>query len=119
MHYSLPVVDFRGETISVTIPANSRSFRIRIFFTINDDNIDEDDQSFAVVAEILDIPENTACFQTAIGVTNCHGQQGATELKIIDDDCKFFSLWFFYFALHCSLTFLLTEQPKHLVFKKQ
>ncbi|CAI7996622.1 hypothetical protein GBAR_LOCUS1907, partial [Geodia barretti] len=48
---------------------------------------DEDTQSFAIVAEIgADIPDEIACFHTFIGETECHGRQGAAEIKIIDND---------------------------------
>ena len=42
-------------SINVTIPAGRRTLDIPTFFTVNDDDIDEDEQSFAVVAEILGI----------------------------------------------------------------
>ena len=59
------------------------------FFTINDDNVDEDEQSFAIVAEILDVPEDISCFQTAPGTITCFGTHGATEIKITDNDREF------------------------------
>ena len=65
-------------SINVTIPAGRRTFDIPTFFTVNDDDIDEDEQSFAVVAEILDVPENISCFQTAPGTIPCYGKRGAT-----------------------------------------
>ena len=75
-------------SINVTIPAGRRTFIIPTFFTVNDDNIDEDEQSFAVVAEILDVPENISCFQTAPGTIPCYGKRGATEIRIADNDGK-------------------------------
>ena len=56
--------------------------------TIIDDNIDEDEQSFAVVAEILDVPENISCFQIQAEITECSGNQGATKIRIVDNDGK-------------------------------
>ena len=86
----LPYPDFRNGTINVTIPAHRTSFEIPTFFTIIDDIIDEDDQSFAIVAEILDVSENNTCFQTAPGTIPCYGTQGATEIRITDNDSKLF-----------------------------
>ena len=56
-------------SINVTIPAGSRTLEIPTFFTVNDDNVDEDEQSFAILAEILDVPENISCFMTHEGGT--------------------------------------------------
>ena len=69
------------------------------FFVINDDNINEVEQSFAVVAKIGDdVPDDCyvksvgltecSCFQTQIGDTECFGRSGATEIRITDNDCK-------------------------------
>ena len=85
-----PVPDFSDTPINVTIPAGVTGFQIQQFFIINDDNIDEDEQSFAIVAEIgPDVPENISCFQTAVGEKDCFGRRGATEIRITDNDRKF------------------------------
>ena len=87
--YSLsdqPDPDFSADTIDIIIPAHSSTFAVSTFFTINDDNIDEDEQSFAIVAEILDVPEDISCFQTAPGTIPCFGTRGATEIRITDND---------------------------------
>ncbi|CAI8036861.1 hypothetical protein GBAR_LOCUS20652, partial [Geodia barretti] len=56
------------------------------FFTIDDDDIDEDEQSFAIVAEIgPDVPDGISCFQLRRS-TECFGRRGATEIRIIDND---------------------------------
>ena len=90
--YSLsdpPDPDFSDTPITITVPADSQTFEIPSFFTINDDNIDENEQSFAVVAEIgQDVPDGVSCFQTAVGETDCFGQRGATEIRITDNDRK-------------------------------
>ena len=108
--------DFTNEPLVITVPANRRSYTIetfltlvesktvkgnlmgyasllmphcpiRQFFNIFDDNIDEDEQSFAIVAEIgPDVPENISCFQIAEGPTICHGRRGVTEIMITDND---------------------------------
>ena len=53
-----PDPDFSDECITITIPAGRRLHEISTFFNISDDDIDEDEQSFALVAEILDVPDN-------------------------------------------------------------
>ena len=57
---------------------------------IVDDNIDEDEQSFAIIAEIeSDVPDAVACFQIEEGQTDCFGRRGATEIRITDNDRKY------------------------------
>ena len=57
---------------------------------IVDDNIDEDEQSFAIIAEIgADVPDAVACFQAEEGQTDCFGRRGATEIRITDNDRKY------------------------------
>ena len=54
--YSLsdpPDPDFSDTPINITVPADRTTFELPPFFTINDDNIDEDEQSFAIVAEMF------------------------------------------------------------------
>ena len=70
------------------IPADSVEFDIRSLVTIIDDNIDEDEQSFAVVAEILDVPENISYFQIQAGMTECSGNRTAAKIRIVDNDGK-------------------------------
>ena len=84
-----PDPDFSADTIDIIIPADSTTYAVSTFFTINDDNIDEDEQSFAIVAEILDVPEDISCFQTAPGTIPCFGTRGATEIRITDNDREF------------------------------
>ena len=92
--FFLSVNDFSDEPITVVVPANQQKIEIQKFFTIVDDNIDEDRQSFAVVAEIgPDVPENVSCFQLGIRETVCHGRQGAIEIIIIDNNRKYSSLF--------------------------
>ena len=84
-----PVPDFSDTSINVTIPANRRSFTIPTFFTINDDNLDEDEQSFEIVAEIgPDVPDGVSCFQIPNVDAECQGRRGATEIRITDNDRK-------------------------------
>ena len=62
------------------------SFEIQTFFNIIDDDINEVQQTFAIIAEIIDVPENISCFQYAIGERMCQGQLGATAIRITDND---------------------------------
>ena len=83
--------DFSVLNITVTIPADSQTFEIPQFLTIEDDNVDEDEQSFAILAKIgPDVPDGVSCFQTSVGETACHGRLGATEIRITDNDRKLF-----------------------------
>ena len=83
--------DLSGKNNTVTVPANTNMFSVlEAFFTIVDDDIDEDEQSFAVVAEIgPDVPEGVSCFQLGVGRTECFGRRGATQIRIFDNDRKF------------------------------
>ena len=86
--------DFTNEPLTITIPANRRSYTIEQFFNISDDNIDEDEQSFAIVAVIgPDVPDGVSCFQTGEGGTQCFGRLGATEIRITDNDRRFLHLY--------------------------
>ena len=78
-------------SINITIPAGRRTYEIPTFFTINDDDIDEYGESFAILAEIgSDVPDGVSCFQTHVGPEYCFGRQGATEIRIWDNDRKLF-----------------------------
>ena len=82
--------DFTVEPLVITVPANQRGYAIQQFFNVIDDNIDEDEQSFVIVAEIgPDVPDGISCFQTAEWETDCFGRRGAIQIRITDDDRKF------------------------------
>ena len=105
--FSFPLLlgdDFNQTGTTVTVPANRKTFQIPQFFTVVDDDIDEDEQSFVLVAEIgEDVPDkfaiiaetgyevskNVSCFQLGVGRTECFGRRGATQIRIDDDDRKF------------------------------
>ena len=94
MHFSHSFLpsgdDFTNEPLTITVPANQRSYTIETFFNISDDNLDEDEQSFAIVAEIgPDVPDGISCFQTGWGWGECRGRQGATAIRIVDNDREF------------------------------
>ena len=93
--------DFTSETTTVTASANSIMLHMPLFFKVFDDNTDEDEKSFAVVAEIgQDVPENISCFLAGAGETECFGRHGVTEISIIDNDRK--SLYFPHKLKHLS-----------------
>ena len=90
MIFTILVADFSDQPITVEVPANSQQYQIREFFIIEDDDVDEDMQSFAIVAEIgEDVAENISCFQLGVGSAECFGRQGATEIRITDNDRRF------------------------------
>ena len=58
-------------------------------FTLFDDCLTEENESFVIVAEIgSDVPDDFTCFKIADGASNCYGRLGATEVKIIDYESK-------------------------------
>ena len=60
--------DFSVESISIEVPANRRSYELDMFFSIIDDDLDEDEEIFGVVAEIgPDVPNEITCFRDAVG----------------------------------------------------
>ena len=56
------------------------------FINVTDDDINEPDQSFAIVAELADVPERVACFRTSDTATECSGRFGTTTIRIRDND---------------------------------
>ena len=64
--------------ISIQLPGN---------FKAVEDEINEDDQSFALVAVVRD--DYPVCFQMGPNCVECHGRIGATEIQILDNDRKF------------------------------
>ena len=95
--------DFSNQCTDIIVPAaetaGSQTYIIEKFFTVDDDDLNEVEQSFAIIAEIgSDVPHNCyvegvgltdcSCFQTEFGETQCFGRRGATRIRIIDNDCK-------------------------------
>ena len=77
----------------MTIPASSsqgiQTFQLPEFFRVVDDNVNENDQFFAVFAEIgTDVPVNTSCFKQQADETVCLSKRGATRIIIEDNDCE-------------------------------
>ena len=70
------------------------------WFNVTDDNVNEIEQSFAVMAEVgADVPDGISCFQTQDRETNCHGRSGTTEIRIEDNDRKLHAYIYFNGAL--------------------
>ena len=87
--------DFIENATLVTVPAGSHSYIVPELFTIVDDNVNEPQQSFAIIAEIgEDVPENISCFQTEIGSSHCYGRHGTTAIGISDNDHKYGTFYF-------------------------
>ena len=97
------VTDFTNNSITVTVPAaitpGPQSYTLPIFFSVIDDDINEVEQSFALVAEIGPDVTNTcyvdgvgltecSCFQRPNSAMDCYGRRGVTEIRIIDNDGK-------------------------------
>ena len=79
-------------SLTIEIPAATTVFEVPDFFQVIDDDIDEYEQSFAIVAElgpdVPDTPFNFTCFQLQAGETDCFGRRGATGIRITDNDRK-------------------------------
>ena len=102
-HY-LSGSDFTDNCSTVIVPAATtpgiQTYTLPQFFTIIDDDMNEVEQSFALLAEI----ENDncyegeegitqcACFQTQVSETECFGRSGATKIRIKDNNRK----WYIY-----------------------
>ena len=106
-------VDFINTSFTITVPASETERGLYIIplpdvFVIDDD-INENCQSFALVAQIgSDVPDKFTCFQRS-GCRECCGGQcfgrnGAIEIKIVDNDgnviCQSFT------GLLMAITFL-------------
>ena len=92
--------DFSATSFNITIPATEDRPPGPIFediqqndplpkFRVIDDDVNEIDQSFALVAQLGDVPESFACFQRPGDGTDCFGRTGATVIKIMDNDGKY------------------------------
>ena len=86
--FSIVDADFNTQSVTITIPAGTEEYEIpnRFFF---DDDINEIDQSFALVGVLGDdVPDRFACFQRRTGDPLCFGRTGATTINIEDNDGK-------------------------------
>ena len=85
--------DFTSLGITVTVPPTNnpgiQNYELPQFYSVIDDNIDEDEQSFALQVEIgTDVPSSTSCFMLGQDTTDCVGRLGATKINIRDNDRK-------------------------------
>ena len=92
------VSDFSTTSTTITIPATASIVQETAVFSlpntilsITDDEVNEIEQSFALIAEIgSDVPDSFACFQIAEGDRDCvlDGRKGAARIRIVNDDGK-------------------------------
>ena len=83
--------DFSDECATVTVPAaatpGTQTYTIQKFFTVDDDELNEIEQSFALIAVIeTDVPSN--CVHIVEDVVLNYCGSGATEIRITDNDRK-------------------------------
>ena len=82
--------DFADMIFNFNIQDNIYNIEITLDNITIDDDIDEFEQSFALVAELgNDVPDSFACFQRYVGESECFGRTGATEIRIYDNDRKY------------------------------
>ena len=91
-------VDFVSTPFQMTINATEKNPPGPIFediqqddpvprFMVIDDDVNEIEQSFALVAVLGDdVLDDFACFQRLVGDIECFGRTGATEIRIVDND---------------------------------
>ena len=90
-YVSLLDADFFNESIIISIRVDSYRNEISANFTLFDDNINEEEQTFARIALDAGIELDMAmiCFVIAKDDTNCSDQgQGAALIRIKDNDSK-------------------------------
>ena len=88
-YFAFVDADFNTTSITIAVPAGTKEefeIPIRFFF---DDEINEIDQSFAVVGVLGDdVPKDFGCFKIQPSDLDCFGRTGATTIKIEDNDGK-------------------------------
>ena len=106
--------DFNNKSITITIPAGTKKeFEITNTF-FKDDNINEIDQSFALVGVLGDdIPDRFACFQRQKDNPACFGRTGATIVKIEDNDGKAL-----FFSVHAETFYMLGSEVELCIFPR-
>ena len=80
--------DFIISTVTYPVPVMTTSFQFPAFFEVVDDEVNEIEQSFAVIARIEDTPPDVGCFKVVVGATDCFGRYGAIQVRISDNDGK-------------------------------
>ena len=81
--------DFSSTPFEVTIPAGTTTFVLPPNFYVQDDNVNEIEQDYALIGELgADVTDRFTCFQRRIGDERgcAAGRTGATAIRIIDND---------------------------------
>ena len=81
--------DFDATIINKRIPPSSTTRQVTQNIVFFNDNINEIEQSFVLVAELgPEVPDQFACFQVAFGdaASVCRGRVGVTGIRIRDND---------------------------------
>ena len=104
-HYLLKGADFTDDCKEFTVPnfaTGGYTYSLEEFFIVDDD-IDEVEQSFALIATLgSDVPDGIACFQRQVGELDCinDGRRGVTRIRITDNDRK---------LLDCVIQYYISE----------
>ena len=89
---SFLTADFTDTSLTIEVPAARTVFEVPNFFEVKDDDINENEQSFAIVAElgpdVTEVPFNFCCFKLQAADPGCFGRRGATKIRITDNDRK-------------------------------
>ena len=87
-YFALVGADFNTTSITITIQNGVVEHEIDYKF-FNDDDVNEIDQSFALIGVIGDdVPDGFPCFQRRTGDPLCFERTGGTTIKIEDNDGK-------------------------------
>ena len=89
MLFSFIGIDFNNASFTIEVPAETTRIRITNI-TIVDDNVNEREEVFVLVARILNEGRYVACFQLyENGPCKNEGQIGGIRLRIRDNDGKY------------------------------
>jgi hypothetical protein len=85
-------LDFSDDRKRIEVPASADGYGLKQLVIVDvvrviDDDINEIDQTFVVVAEIgPDVPDRFVCFQSQPEQINCGQRHSATQITIVDND---------------------------------
>ena len=86
VHFSF-TGDYDDEIFVKTIPPSTTSRVLSQDILIENDNVNEIVQRFALVGELgPEIPDSFACFRVTFGEAECRGRVGAIGIRIGDND---------------------------------
>ena len=78
--------DYDDMVFVKTVPPSSSQV-LSLEIRIQDDDINEIEQRFALVGELgSEVPEEFACFRVTFGEAVCRGRVGTTGIRIRDND---------------------------------